>query len=258
MVFKDDKMLFSKYDDEAKMFWKREETGGDNGMFANREFVLPEGFELREVQVKECYETIEKYLREWEGYGDDNFLGDEYGRWTNPNAQWDWWTIGGRWENTLLLKDGTSCDQAVKGNVDFVTNAKRAVAEGEIRYDKIHSIINGRTLSTWKESRERFGDDITAAREFYNGQEVIMDLRAHERWIEADAYMKTREEYLTECSNSANSTFAVLQDGVWKQRGDMGWWGCVSDENDNWTAKFQDVLDGIPDDKFITIVDCHI
>ena len=25
---------------------------------------------------------------------------------SNPNAKWDWWVIGGRWNNLLKLKDG--------------------------------------------------------------------------------------------------------------------------------------------------------
>ncbi len=31
-----------------------------------------------------------------------------WGRWTNPNAKWDWWVLGGRWPGSLKLKSGGS------------------------------------------------------------------------------------------------------------------------------------------------------
>lgn len=29
-----------------------------------------------------------------------------YGYWYNPNAKWDWWEVGGRWNNKLTIADG--------------------------------------------------------------------------------------------------------------------------------------------------------
>ena len=69
--------------------------------------------------------------------------------------------------------------------------------------------------------------------------------------MDRKAYYKFRGE-------QAVTTFAVLKDGKWMQRGSMGWWGMVSDEKDNWYEEFTDILSSIPDNKHITIVDCHI
>jgi hypothetical protein len=41
------------------------------------------------------------------------------GYFTNPHGYWDWWVIGGRWSDRLLRKDGTRCDQAYAGELDF-------------------------------------------------------------------------------------------------------------------------------------------
>jgi hypothetical protein len=55
-------------------------------------------------------------------------------------------------------------------------------------------------------------------------------------------------------------TFAILKDGKWYERGDMGWWGMVSNEKDQneWEEEIKKLLDGLPEDTLISIYDCHI
>lgn len=55
-------------------------------------------------------------------------------------------------------------------------------------------------------------------------------------------------------------TFAVVKDGKWYERGRMGWWAMVSDEKaeEAWESEFHNLLDGLPEDTTLTIVDCHI
>lgn len=40
----------------------------------------------------------------------------------------------------------------------------------------------------------------------------------------------------------------------------MGWWGCVTDEKDeaSWTREFAKLIDGLPGDACLSVVDCHI
>jgi len=54
--------------------------------------------------------------------------------------------------------------------------------------------------------------------------------------------------------------FAVLKDGEWYERGEMGWWAIVANEKDTdvWEAELKKLLDGLPDDTLISIYDCHI
>lgn len=58
----------------------------------------------------------------------------------------------------------------------------------------------------------------------------------------------------------ALQTFAVVKDGQWVERGSMGWFGCVTDEKDEdaWGAAFAKMLDAIPGDHWLAVVDCHI
>lgn len=56
------------------------------------------------------------------------------------------------------------------------------------------------------------------------------------------------------------TTFAVLKDGKWHERGEMGWWACVSNEKDKgaWEREVESLIRGLDPDMIITCVDCHI
>jgi len=58
----------------------------------------------------------------------------------------------------------------------------------------------------------------------------------------------------------ALAPFAYVYEGVWHERGDMGWWGIVIDEKDPdaWATEFNAFFDSLPDDTMVTVVDCHI
>lgn len=53
-------------------------------------------------------------------------------------------------------------------------------------------------------------------------------------------------------------TYALLYNGKWATRGAMGWFGMSHDEDDNWDEVYYKLLDEVPDDWHITVVDCHI
>ncbi|MCM1323216.1 MAG: hypothetical protein NC218_03435 [Acetobacter sp.] len=59
---------------------------------------------LRELQDSHDYDSDE----------DGNL-----GYWSNPNAQWDWYVIGGRWNNDLVLKNGQGANQCKKKDLDI-------------------------------------------------------------------------------------------------------------------------------------------
>lgn len=60
--------------------------------------------------------------------------------------------------------------------------------------------------------------------------------------------------------NKRFSTFAVVKDGEWYERGDMGWWGCVTDEKEpgRWEEEFNKLLNSVSDDTLLSMYDCHI
>ena len=56
------------------------------------------------------------------------------------------------------------------------------------------------------------------------------------------------------------TAFAVVKDGKWYDRGDMGWWGCVSNEKDEheWEREVAKLMSVYESDDWVTCVDCHI
>lgn len=70
---------------------------------------------------------------------------------------------------------------------------------------------------------------------------------------------ETVDEYVNR-SARAISAFAVLKDGEWYEKGEMGWWGVVSNAKDDaeWQAKVEELVGALPPETRITVVDCHI
>ena len=206
---------------------------------------------------------------------------------TNPNRKWDWYQVGGRWSGFLQVKPGAAgemgqrswmnrgqptdpntCDSALKKDIDFEGMRSKAGDEAAKRWDEAHAIIKGRTWITWQEAQGLVfapleGQDVWEQRRaFYNAQAALIDLRKDfsNPFLDLDEYLTPREKFIQDARNGAISTFAVLKDGVWYERGDMGWWGMVSDEKDKseWVNQIASLLDELSDDTRISIVDCHI
>ena len=56
------------------------------------------------------------------------------------------------------------------------------------------------------------------------------------------------------------SCFGFVRDRKWFERGEMGWWACVANEkdDDDWDKQFTAMIAEVPDDHWLTVVDCHI
>jgi hypothetical protein len=56
------------------------------------------------------------------------------------------------------------------------------------------------------------------------------------------------------------STHAIVKDGEWIEKGQMGWWGISSGDMkpEEWCDLFDKAIEEASDDTLFTIVDCHI
>lgn len=185
---------------------------------------------------------------------------------TNPNAKWDWFQIGGRWTGFLKLKPGAEggtgepgwVDCARKGDVDWEGMRSEAEKEAAELYDRARALVPD-DWAPWETVKEQFVS-IERAREVYNAQPQVMALREEEPWYEVDSFLESRERYIELAGKSAVATFAILRDGEWIERGEMGWWAIISNDTgkENWCDKAWEIIQAVPDDELITIVDCHI
>lgn len=176
----------------------------------------------------ECWKAVA------EDYEDD--MKDEEGNlYTtyNPNSKWDWYSIGGRWGDSLKLKTGEPCDEGRVGDLDFSPD-KEAYEEA---------------LRFW---------DACVEEKTFPGSDEYRSFYRKEYYLD---YYGSREAYAK--STSEFSTFAVVTpDGEWHEKGRMGWFACSSetpDEAKAWNASYKEkFIDGADPDWILTMVDCHI
>lgn len=202
---------------------------------------------------------------------------------TNPNKKWDWYQLGGRWSGFLLAKagcagvrgrpgvfgsqassDSNRFDVLRKGEIDFDGMRDQAGREAGENWDLVRLVTGGKDWLSWEYLRDTaHKGDIEAARTAYNEQSVLQALKSDDRtrsWWSYDEYLYPRDVYVQRARDSAVSPFALVMNGQWYERGSMGWWGMVADEKDadTWNKRVSDLLDSIPDDTTISVVDCHI
>jgi hypothetical protein len=203
---------------------------------------------------------------------------------TNVNAKWDWWTIGGRWNGYLKVKKSSiglvrrdgfrqltwykapgqdQADQCFKGDIDIERMRQEAADKAAKEYDLFTSLTAGLPpIETWDSVVKKHDKNYEAARTEYHAQPGVKAIRENVvktiEWDLKDFIEKTRDQYIHMARNKALATFAMLKDGVWYERGEMGWFACVSDEKDDWDEQFNAMFDALPDNTMLTIVDCHI
>ena len=281
-------------------------------------FAMPDGWTEVEIPKAQA-ETFADFCESWYGHKPVPFgqepdtdeehkygytLVDEKGEViktvdrTNPNAKWDWYQVGGRWNGYFKLKSGalgllgepgiqtmnkdykppkaTRADQCIKGDIDIAGMRDEAGENAAETYDMVMLVIGGlpKPLS-WRDVQFKFRkDDVLdtdggpknvdweKAREFYNSQPAVKALRSNEEtiWQDAEKFNISREQYIQNARKAAIATFAVVKDSKWFERGEMGWWGVVRDEKDrdDWTMQFSSLIDDLPDSTMLTVVDCHI
>jgi len=223
----------------------------------------------------------------WKLESDGSF--GEYSTYS-PKSKWDWYSLGGRWKGFLKLKEGKTgvlgesgaggneapkgnfADQAELGDIDIKRIIKDARAEAKKRYQKVEKAMGGsipKIKIKWAEICDDEGKykDIEWSKrnDIYHSQPEIELFNKNCKELvgffgSIDDYQLTKEEYIEDAGNGALSTFAVLKDGEWYEKGTMGWWGMVSDkkEQGNWNKEIVELLKGLPSNTLISIYDCHI
>lgn len=165
-------------------------------------------------------------------------------------------------------------DQALKKDIDFEGMLEDAEREANEQFDKIETALSGINYLedkplTWRQVLNQFPNlSIDEQRKVYSQQPVVQALKKANLSLfmecEVEAFHlhedSSRAKYVADRRCGAFSTFAVLYDGVWYERGDMGWFGVVFDEKSkyDWSAQFIDIIDSLPDTACLTVVDCHI
>ena len=201
---------------------------------------------------------------------------------TNPNKKWDWYALGGRWTGYFKLLPGSAAilgepglmtsaarngwaDQCMKKSIDTEGMRKDAEDTARNRYREVLEIIKDLEQpppGEWARIGELNGEAFEDARAKYQAIPAIKALRASKNsWhTNIEDFQCTEAEYVERARRQAICSFAVLKDGQWYERGEMGWWGVVHDEKDEdvWLTQFSQLWDSLPPDTLISAYDCHI
>lgn len=209
---------------------------------------------------------------------------------SNPNAKWDWYEVGGRWAGFFKVKKGAigrkgkqynmgnklvmtedKADQLLKGDIDINFMRKEKYEAALKDYDATLKAFDGdipKIEKTWDEFiKDKSYTDFEKRREDYWNQPSMKRVKAAQDknlidiWgFDLLEYQCDRETFTQRAASDVLSTFAVLKDGVWYERGGMGWWGMVHDEKDQdkWNEEFMKLFNEISDETLLTLVDCHI
>jgi hypothetical protein len=246
-------------------------------------YLCPKGWTEQRVAINRLY-TWETYLSDYCDEKPDEKTG-LLGYWENPNAKWDWYEIGGRWSDSLQLKDGTKTNQARFGDIDWEKMIDEKATFWQNVYDYVWPKIKD---SPEVESWGSFCDKISAgtmtladAHEKYSnqprvkiatelmeilGKKTADDLTSEDAWMSYNLQPKIaefsgdRSMFIKTHAEESVSTFAILTNGRWLERGSMGWFGVVANEKDpeTWASIWSNVIRNTDLDKLVTVVDCHI
>lgn len=237
------------------------------------------GAKLVATPYKELYGSFEDFCRDYHG-AEPNEDG-RYGYRSNPKAKWDWYQIGGRWTGYFKAKPGVVgvtgesglmtpearpgyYDQLTRANIDFEAMREEAAKEASERFDRVEAAVGDlEPPKPWDEFRKDF-ESIDDARKAFHAHPYMAALReANLVPIFQDPvalFSVGREVYVERARNSSFVPYAILKDGEWYQKGEMGWFGMSTDEmtQEEWNQKVWELLRDLPGDTLITAVDCHI
>lgn len=233
-------------------------------------------------------ENVDEQLSPFDENLEKHFIPDDDGSITlddgqrgyiaNKDAKWDWYTLGGRWTGMLKLKPNCQgnvgspglqtpiaingyCDQARKKDIDFEGMMNDHIARNLKQYFKIKEIVAGRDLPVVP-----LRDDPAEVRTSFLENTVLKDLytagvaSVFDIVDVLDDLKLPLCEYIDQLKRDYFPAFAILQNGEWYEKGEMGWWGVVTNEQStgDWKTFVNEVIESLDDNELISIIDCHI
>lgn len=191
---------------------------------------------------------------------------------TNPNKKWSWclsaedYTERAQYDNltpdisfgVFLLstenmtvfrtKNSEQCvGTARKEEIDFVRMRSEAATNAARKFDIIRSIIEPHLpVTSWSKVMAST-DDAEDAWSIYCKQPAVKALResAEFRYDSAEDYAGDRDEFIARAVAISCTTFSVIKDGQWYERGEMS--------NSDWSNKFDRMIAVLPENTKLTV-----
>ena len=172
----------------------------------------------------------------------------------NPQAKWDWYSLGGRWKGTLKLKEGA---KVIKESDTSWCNSDEEIKKGYTDFAQVKDVDFSPNYK-----------DIEHYRRFWEINVEGSPLRKNEKKEDFCSFWNAKY-YLEKFGNVDNyiedncniTTYAILNHGEWIEPGEMGWWGCSGATQDGYSVYrqvYKDIIKNLNPEDYIAIVDCHI
>lgn len=281
--------LISLYDDRFRV-----------GVGFKQVYEYPEDSVKVEVPFTAFYPTFESFMRNYKGFTekvDTGKLDEEgnpifkYGYFENANAKWDWYQLGGRWLGYFKLKENSKgalgvpgvfgnvaesgrADRVHKGDINFKDEFEEELNSAREFWDRVEYIVRKASSKEFPRGWSYFSELISekypreAALKEYREQDAVKALDAASKEIGYSleclldtVYFLEKEEYAEKRAWSNVTPFAFIDlNGKWHQKGEMGWFGCHSEEveEQDWATEYWDYFNSLDDNVIVSCYDCHI
>lgn len=212
-------------------------------------------FTVAVAAKKNSIKEVEKLLAPYnENIGVKPYL-DEDGELTtyNPNSKWDWYEIGGRWNNYLIVD---------KNNDDVYDNGDEVKGHPELKK------VNGAKIKDIKFDLINGGREEAVRKWELFVEEQEPQTPKEEDLVKWNIYTPqyyidqygTKEEYVRQ--STMFSTWAFLNEQGWCEQGSMGFWAmndATKDSRIEYIDKLNEYIKS-PEhqEEYLFIVDCHI
>lgn len=218
---------------------------------------------------EECaYATIEEFAENWHGYEYREDI-DQWGYWSNPNAKWDWWEIGGRWAGLLKTKGGGTVNQCPRKNLDFDTMLENQKEGKEEKWNLFQKYWNDETITAtpedvnkyedWCKRYDKVAQVLPTADHFARVDDLFSNQLQWWSWglDDVEEFLVDKETFM---KPDALTYAFVDENGKWHQRGEMGWFGMDNKElgTPDYDEAFWEFIDRISPKTLLSVVDCHI
>lgn len=222
----------------------------------------------KKMQAVLCYPN-KKLYPDFQSFADNGWIPfneevQKYGYFCNPNAMWDWYSIGGRWADMLLVK--STCKDYVLGEASWTVADKMSPApdgyiwvsaarKKDIAWKRMHDWEIYMATEHYHKLKHIF--ETGSCEEDFHGILDDTGISVYGEYV----YQKgqTLSSYLKENTTSPKVKYPlpfhdIIDASMWKSRDDI----VIGKECSDWTEEIDRYIDNLSEDTVLACVDYHV
>jgi len=214
---------------------------------------------LNDYSYKKMYKTFEEFA-EKARYLTYHEKEQAYGYYYNPDAQWDWYVIGGRYADLILVKDNVT---DVKENESYsrYKEEKRKAPKGykwvsgakkcDIEWDLMKRMEIKQAVRSYYKCKEMYETGNLGKDKAFRIEDDRLLYWGNVKYIKNETLKDfcTRKHLYRSKYSLACYSF-IDEEGEWNEREEI--------TTNEWCEKVKKFILGLDDESYITCVDCHI